>query len=341
VAFEQYVHTALFVPSGINSASLAATDLANANCNPDLSKSNMQPLYYQSGAIKTNDTGIPETNDRPRGLKVCGAGAMQAAVWQLDLFARALMTGIQGGSPFLTTDDPDDRDTMLRAGMFGGPSAYPGLGQVFAKNGGWPMCSEEPNPAGAQNGIVSGIVMARDINTQLAAIVNTQGTDPSTNLEPNPNAALINGLVRMHSTPLGVFSVRSRNNTNFGDMCLNVSRAALADFNPDGSLVNIIQWPCGSPVANNMLFVQLDTGAATSCSSRSTAAIASMFPARPLPTMPTSFSGSATGRPMSCSVFRPLAADTGTLSARTLEMHRRERREHLQWREHHPEYVLL
>jgi hypothetical protein len=174
---------------------------------------------------------------------------MQAAVWQLDLFARALMTGIQGGSPFLTTDD---RDTMLSAGMFGGPSAYPGLEQVFAKNGGFDM--------GGHKGMVSAIVMAPDINIQLAAIVNTQGTDPSTNLGPNMPAALIDGLVRMRSTPLGVFSVRNRNNSNFGDMCLNVSGAALADSNPDGSAVNIIQWTCGSPVANNMMFVQLDVG---------------------------------------------------------------------------------
>jgi CubicO group peptidase (beta-lactamase class C family) len=245
-SFEEYVHTALFVPSGIDIANLDATDLANANCNPDPS----QPLYYQSGANKTNDTGILETNDRPRSLKVCGAGAMQAAVWQLDLFARALMMGIQGSLPLLT---PDDRKTMLSAGMFGGPSAYPGLGQVFAKNGGWDMCSEQPNPCSpsAHKGMVSAIVMARDINTQLAVIVNTLGTPNSTNLNmPQP---LIDGLVRMHSTPRGVFSVRNRKNN-----CLNVSGAALyVTSNPN---VNIIQWPCGSPVANNMLFVQLDVG---------------------------------------------------------------------------------
>jgi CubicO group peptidase (beta-lactamase class C family) len=249
MTFEQYVQTALFVPSGINSPSLDATDMGNANCNPDLSPSNMQPLYYHSGASKTYDTGIPEVNDRPRSLAVCGAGAMQAAVWQLDLFTRALMTGIEGGSPLLTTDD---RSTMLSAGMFGGPYAYPGLGHIFAKNGGFPMRDDK--------GMVSAIVMAPDINTQLAAIVNTQGTDRSTNLGPNPPAALIDGLVRMHSTPLGVFSVRNRNNTNFGDMCLNVAGAALADLNPDGTNVDIIQWTCGSPVADNMLFVQLDVG---------------------------------------------------------------------------------
>jgi hypothetical protein len=249
LTFEQYVHNALFVPAGINNGGLAATDLGNANCNPDLSPSDTQPLYYHSGASKTNGTGVPEQNDRARSLKVCGAGAMQAAAWQLDLFARGLMTGIDGGSPFLTTGD---RNTMLSAGMFGGPFAYPGLGQVFAKNGGFNMVDDK--------GMVSAIAMAPDINTQISAIVNTQGTDKSTNLGLNMPAALIDGLVRMYSTPLGVFSVRNRNNVSFGDMCLNVSGAALADSNPDGSLVNIIQWTCGSPVANNMLFVLLDVG---------------------------------------------------------------------------------
>ncbi len=248
--FEQYANDALFVPAGINNGSLAATDLSNANCNPSLTPSVTQPLYYATGSNNTHATGLMEVNNRARSLKVCGAGAMQAGVWQLDLFARGLMTGINGAAPFLTTTD---RNTMLTAGMFGGPAAYPSMGQVFAKNGGFDMSS-------ANQGMASAIVMARDINTQVSAIVNTQGTDLSTNVAINMPNPLVDGLVRMTSTPMALVSVRSRNNATFGDMCLNVSGGALADSTPDGGLVNVIQWTCGSPVANNMLFVQRDAG---------------------------------------------------------------------------------
>ncbi len=249
MTFEQYVHKALFVPSGVDNVSFGAASLANANCNPALASARTQPLYYRSGASKTKGFGIVEANDRARSLKVCGAGAMQASAAQLDVFTRAMMTGVQGMPPLLNAED---RTTMLSAGMFGGPATYPGLGRLFVKNGGFNMRDDK--------GMIAGIVLAPDINTQLSGIVNTQGKEPSTQLAPEMPAALMDGLVRMHSMPLGVVSIKSRNNSRSGDMCLNVSGGALADSNADGSSVKIIQWTCGAPIDSNMLFVQLGIG---------------------------------------------------------------------------------
>jgi len=255
---ETYLHRELFVPAGINDPNRSATDTANVNCNPQNVKRADQPLYYLADAAVSNSQGSILGDQRARSLKVCGAGAMQASIWQLDRFLRALTNGVNGGRPLLPATD---LNRLMQSRLFQDHPAFAPIGNVRAKNGGfgWPPL---PDWTSFSGGLVSSMVIVPAINTQLSGVVNTAGetyvqaNNPWSKIKVDMQDTLIDGLARMYSRPEAMITVRARNNVRFGDMCLNVTQGALGDSTPSGSIVPIVQWTCGSPVAKNMQFVR-------------------------------------------------------------------------------------
>ncbi len=240
---DAYLHSAVDVPMGVDSASKFATVLADVDCTPDLTTPT-RPLYYARG--QTSGPGADEQS-AARDEKVCGSGGLQMTAAQANTFLQRLTHG-----GLLSTPDLNQLLSMwLFQPLNGSTTPFPLFDAPgYAKNGGYQITSNSFGGVGP----TSGIVMAPAIDTQVAVFSNA-----ALNLDApsmiDPQSSIVDGLNRMYSYPLGTFSIVNQNSANFGPMCFNVSGGSTAQN------ASIVQWTCGTaPLATNEQFVQRDVG---------------------------------------------------------------------------------
>jgi CubicO group peptidase (beta-lactamase class C family) len=242
LTFENYLHTAIFVPLGINNPAFSETDIRNANCHPDL-QTPTRPLYYN--VTQTSGPGfdtqeynghakISPGQSTARSVAVCGIGGMQMTASQAGVFWRALI------DENLIT--PDDLNNLLGNYVTDLVSVWTGEG--FAKNGGYTIHNNQGPTSAA-------IAMALSTDTEVTVFSNTEGTLPS-GVSFDPQSTIVSGLNWIGYHPVDTISVVHPNST-LGPMCFNVEGGGAVAGTP------IIQWPCGpKPLPANELFVRVD-----------------------------------------------------------------------------------
>jgi len=244
-SFESYVHSALFVPLGVNDSAYSATDIRNSNCHPDLVSQDL-PLYYN--ATQTTGTGledqeydgnaiIPPTLATERSVAVCGSGGLQMTADQAGKFWNGLM--------HYKLIDQSDLDSLLNNWVINQSGAVTWSGQGYAKNGGYTVAFNE--------GATSDVLVVPSIDTQVTIFANTEGTLAS-GFVVNPQQTIDTGLDWMGWHPVNTVSVVNKNSAAFGPMCFNVKGGGDAGNTP------IIQWTCGpEPLPANELFTKVDS----------------------------------------------------------------------------------
>jgi CubicO group peptidase (beta-lactamase class C family) len=228
--YETYLSNTIFVPLGINDASLGVTALTNVNCNPALPPPYSEPLYYPSDAYQTNTLGV-DSLPRANLLFECGNGALQFTASQMNTFVWGLTQ-----NQLLTSTD---MNTLLGLNMFG--PAVTIKGPASAKNGGYAI-SGAAGPSAA-------IVMVPSTNTQISVLTNTGGNNAE-GMPTDPQGASLDGFTRMYSYPTGTYTMKSASS----GLCASMQN----DSTADNAL--FVQTPCETPSASDQRLVQRNTG---------------------------------------------------------------------------------
>ena len=248
-SFESYVHSALFVPLGIDGPSYSATDIRNSNCHPDL-VTEERPLYYfatQTSGPGLDDqeynggTKIPASLSTERSVAVCGSGGLQMTADQAGKFWNGLMHGKLIKS--CNIDTVCDLTSLLNDWVINQSGAVTWSGQGYAKNGGYTVYNNQgPN---------ADVVAVPATDTQVALFTNTEGNLVS-GFTVNPQETIVDGLDWMGFHPVDTVSIVNQNSAAFGPMCFNVKGGGAAQNTP------IIQWTCGpKPLPANELFTRV------------------------------------------------------------------------------------
>lgn len=202
---------------------MGSTDCERNNTLPEL------PLYYLAGSALNGWNG----DEAARSRKVCGTGGFQSTAGDMAKF----MLGIRTDSVRVAMTTNADVEPGTTPYTLGGLDvAQTLLGNVAKKSGGYP--AEGPGQGGA-------LAFGPD-DTQVFVNANTRPTDP--------DALILDGLVRMQRVPMATSVLVNRNTS----LCVDVQGA---DRWPPAPL---IQWGCTG--GDNQKFVFHHVASTTSVS---------------------------------------------------------------------------
>jgi hypothetical protein len=139
-----------------------------------------------------------------------------------------------------------DLNKLLNDWVINSSATLTWSGQGYDKDGNYSVYNNQ--------GLVSNVVVERNIDTQVTLFTNMEGNTPA-GVGIDPGGAIVNGLDWMGFHPVDTVSVVNQNSAAFGPMCFNVSGTS-APPNPPP----IIQWTCGpKPLPANELFTKVDS----------------------------------------------------------------------------------